>query len=461
MGRHKRLAPKDMGNGEYCYVDITVERKPQIEFVVNEQPGAIAPQLKGRRNPTFITFPILIDPNGLNVFEANLFMRSLAQSGLTHHSLDAHIRALLLFYRWMKLEGKTIYGCTDEQELGAVYLFRDFLVENLKRDEIDKNGNSVEKGVYQPSTAASYVRTIIRYYEFLHVERIIRFSKTFVPFEYRLVKVKRKAKSNDHNMLGHIKSNESRTIEVETTGLTRPFGRVQIVKSHHRLSPMREDEKQILLSYLSIDDSNFELSHDVKNLMLYTAIETGLRLKELVTFPATEVRELSFHEEVANVTISEVRNGCKTKSSKERTIEVPRHIMEILLQYKHSKARLAAQCRCNIKHNGLFLNPREGLPFAPNTLETYFSDVRNEIIKKHPDWYFTVHDLRATYATHWLYREHSKRNLLFEVLINELADLMGHSSTQMTEKYISYMNTDKYWLEFASRKNSHLAILME
>ena len=224
---------------------------------------------------------------------------------------------------------------------------------------------------------------------------------------------------------------------------------------------MREDEKQIFLSYLSIDDNNFELSHDVKNLMLYTAIETGLRLEELATFPATEVRETSFHEKVVNVTISEVRNGCKTKFSKERTIQVPRHIMEILLQYKHSKARLAAQSRCNIKHNGLFLNPREGLPFAPNTLETHFSDVRKEIIKKHPDWYFTAHDLRATYATHWLYREHAKRNLLFEVLIHELADLMGHTSTQMTEKYISYMNTDKYWREFASRKNSQLAMLME
>nr|MBF4338723.1 site-specific integrase [Vibrio anguillarum] len=41
----------------------------------------------------------------------------------------------------------------------------------------------------------------------------------------------------------------------------------------------------------------------------------------------------------------------------------------------------------------------------------------------------------------------------FEALMSELADLMGHESTATTQKYISYMNDDKTWSEFAQRKN--------
>ena len=460
MGRLKRLVPSDIGNGDYCYFYITAERKPIAEFITEQQTGEVQAKIKKREKPTFITFPILVDPVGINVFETNLFTRFLAFQGLKNSALDTHMRALLLFYRWMKGAGKTIYDCSDDQENGVVYLFRDFLLENLKRDVIDKNGKKVVEGFYESSTAKTYVLTIIRFFNFIHVQRIIRFSKNFRPFEYYYETVPGYEKRNEHNMLEHIKEYDKKIV-VKTTRLTKPFGRVQSVESHHKLMPMHEDEKQLFYSYLSIEDNNFELSRYVKDLMLYTATETGLRVEELVTFPITEVRAPLFGEEFVNVTISNLRNGCKTKFNKERTISVPAKVMDLLEQYKFSKARADIVNCCSVDHNALFLNPRGGLPFKTNTMQTYFQEIRNKIINTDSQWYFTLHDLRATFATNWLYREHVKRGVLFELLLDELKDLMGHNDTSTTAKYIKYMETDKYWKEFSTRKNNYLTNLLE
>ncbi|MBJ3885617.1 site-specific integrase, partial [Salmonella enterica subsp. enterica serovar Kentucky] len=69
------------------------------------------------------------------------------------------------------------------------------------------------------------------------------------------------------------------------------------------------------------------------------------------------------------------------------------------------------------------------------------------------DIYFAPHDLRATFATDWLYSKHMETGKPFEALLQELADLMGHESTSTTQKYVNYMNDNKTWLEFAQRKN--------
>ena len=81
------------------------------------------------------------------------------------------------------------------------------------------------------------------------------------------------------------------------------------------------------------------------------------------------------------------------------------------------------------------------------------SDIRSLITKKHENWYYRVHDLRSTFATHWLRKHASERNLVFDLLVQELATLMGHESTKETEKYINFMNDRQAKLNFAARKN--------
>lgn len=461
MARNKRKVPSGLGNDDYCYIEVTTERNPQLEFVINKNTGNLSPSLKKRPTPSLITFPILIDPFGVNVFPANIFMRHLAKQDADLSTLHTHVRALLLFYRWMRLQKKTIYDCFRDQEKGVVYIFRDFLLDNLKRETLNNDGELIIEGFYAASTASTYMSSIIRFFRFLHVERIIQFSNEFVPFEFYKVKIKKRDKNSEHEMLGHLNTNNAINIEIETTGLKKPFGRVQPISSHHKLSPMREDEKKIFYKELKVNDTNFSVSSDIKDLMLFCATEIGLRVEELVTFPATVVRLAAPNESIVKVTISEVLNGCKTKFNKQRTVEVPAHVMEYLFQYKVSKARISASKNSPVNHYMLFLNPKSGLPFKPATIQRYFSDLRSEIIKSNPEWYFTVHDLRATFATHWLYDQYQKRGLLFEVLLDELKDLMGHNSTLTTQKYILYVNTEKYWLEFANKKNAYMSAIME
>ncbi|WP_261927328.1 site-specific integrase, partial [Vibrio aestuarianus] len=133
---------------------------------------------------------------------------------------------------------------------------------------------------------------------------------------------------------------------------------------------------------------------------------------------------------------------------KDRTIEIPAHVMELLYEYKLSKARKEAIENGLLRHNHLFVQSNGNI-YAPNTIQKYVEAIRNDLIISGLDIYFSPHDLRATFATDWLYNKHIETGKPFEALMSELADLMGHDSTATTQKYISYMNDDKTWSEFA------------
>ncbi len=461
MPRNKKVIPKDVGAGDYYIAEVSVEKKPKIEFSTNKLTGEIEPRLVKRENPIIYTITVLLDPKGFSVIPVSMFIRHLANNGLQIDTLHSHARGLLAFYRWMKIENKTIYDCSDIKEEGVVYGFRDFLCNNLKHEVVNKDGSVQLAGMYMPNTCKSYVLTIVRFFEFLHVERIIRLSDKYVPFEYQYINVRRKSRGvNNHDILGHIKKSDHE-VSVTTTGLTNPFGKTQSTPSHHKLTPMDEEEKDILYKHLRHKKGNFRHSFEVKDLMIYVATETGLRLEELVTFPLSVVRHLSPEEDVVKVAIGEIINGCKTKYDKQRTIEISRDVMEELLQYKESNARKVTKRLSPVNHNSLFLNLKNGLPFNTNTIQTYYRNIRENIKLSHPDWYFTIHDSRSTFATHWLYNEHNKRGVIFNVLLDELSLLMGHKDTATTEKYIKYMDTESYWLKFALKKNRYIHKIME
>ena len=87
-------------------------------------------------------------------------------------------------------------------------------------------------------------------------------------------------------MLSHLNRSHSKEIIVYTTGLTRPFKNIKKPQDAdiRELNPLREDEKQELYKHLDIENSS-----DTKALMVYLKTETGLRLEELITFPASVV----------------------------------------------------------------------------------------------------------------------------------------------------------------------------
>lgn len=454
--------PDDYGV-DYCLMSINTEKYPTY-ICRPDCEGEIIYEIKDRSKPFISELPILIDPDGMNVVPVNLYLHSLLSDPKISSvkTIESHAVALLSFYRWMSMEipehinprtgvrveeklPLTIYDCTERVEESPVVRYRDYLLENLyTEDENGKIGGS-------PHTASSYVLKVVAYFTFLHRERIIPLSKAFRPFEFSMKKVRisDKRRKAQHDMLSHLNGYQSKDITVYTTGLTKPFKNQQKPQGSdiRELCPLREDEKQAFYQYLDIENST-----DTKNLMLYLKTEVGLRLEELITFPESVVDKPK--SKVVKVQIGEIVNGCLTKFDKVRTVEIPAHVMELLYEYKLSKERKLSIQSGLLRHGRLFVKSN-GYIYAPNTIQKFVEKIRNNLIMKGFNIYFSCHDLRATFATDWLYNKYIETGKPFEALMSELADIMGHESTATTQKYINYMKDEKTWMEFAQRKNQY------
>ncbi|GAC05736.1 MULTISPECIES: tyrosine-type recombinase/integrase [Paraglaciecola] len=453
--------PDDYGV-DYCIMRISTDKYPSYISRPDPDSGEIIHEVKDNSKPFSHKLTILIDPHGINVMPVNLYLQSLLKDPdiSSDKTIQSHAVALLSFYRWLNTEipehnhkrtGKlveekhklTIYDCTEKVEESPIIRYRDYLLENVyTEDESGKIGGS-------PSTASNYVLKVVNYFIFLHSQRIISISKTFRPFEFKTktVRISNKGNRAQHEVLSHLNRYQGKNITVYTTGLTKPFNNINKPQGAdiRELTPLREDEKQALYKYLDVENSS-----DTKALMLYLQAETGLRLEELITFPVSVVDEPK--AKVVNVQIGEVINGCLTKFKKNRTIEIPAKVMELLYEYRLSKERKKAIEKGLLRHNHLFVKSNGNI-YAPNTIQKYVETIRNDLVLSGYDIYFASHDLRATFATDWLYCKHMETGKPFEALMQELADLMGHEGTSTTQKYVNYMNDNKTWLDFAQRKN--------
>jgi integrase len=103
-------------------------------------------------------------------------------------------------------------------------------------------------------------------------------------------------------------------------------------------------------------------------------------------------------------------------------------------------------------HGRLFVN-EDGQPYSKNTIQSFFNEARTKIREAHPYWYYRAHDLRATFATDWLYEEASQRSVFYDFLIQELSVIMGHESTSTTQKYIEFMNAKNAKIALSGSKN--------
>nr|WP_248290942.1 site-specific integrase [Pseudoalteromonas arctica] len=194
--------------------------------------------------------------------------------------------------------------------------------------------------------------------------------------------------------------------------------------------------------------------------MFKLVVEAGLRVDELTHFPAHEIGDVDYSgNEVVPINIT------KTKGAKPRTIEIPISLYEELEQYKQSiKRGKNLKKRNNLIESGeesdlteyLFIS-NKGKQYSENTLEKHFASLRQLVKEVDPSWYYRIHDGRATYATHWLWNEYKKRGVDYNYLMDELAELMGHYCTSVTEKYIRFMEKRDNQLSVAKRKNNKIS----
>lgn len=398
---------------------------------------------------------IIIAPDGTVVYPQSLYLVSKLRGEGKVKDTGSIAKGLLAFTRYLD---STHYSQIDEdgneippeyltyktlsryEEEGAPWRFAEFLLSNCNNIE-GANGDEA----FSLSTTRSYMSAVIGFYKWMQKYGYIKNDVRNVVTHYTTGTVHQEL--NQHDMLAHTKSGSKRTYE--TSNLMKMFPKKENTPAHKKLKPMHPEHKALFNEHVNSLPK-------ATGLIFRLCVEAGLRIDEAIHFPAHDIGKADYSDlDAVPVKITH------TKGSKPRTVDIPIELYEELEIYKESNARLTNLNKCNeLVQSGEVLDAVEylfisnkGTPYSCNTLETHFSNLRKQIREVDSSWYYRIHDLRSTFATHWLWQESQKRAVGYDFLMDELAELMGHASTSTTEKYIKFMNKLDDQINMAKAKN--------
>ena len=401
---------------------------------------------------------IIIAPDGSVVYPQSLYLVSKLRGDGAVKDTDSIAKGLLAFTRYLDSthhpqpdeddneippEYLTYKTLSKYEEEGAPWRFAEHLLANC-RAKLSATGDEA----YSLSSARSYMGAVIGFYKWMQKYGYLKNDDEHVLTHFS--KVESYESINQHDMLAHTQSGAKRVYEI--SNIMKMFPKNDKTPAYKKLKPMTFDHKELFYQHIGT------LPKAV-SLMLRLCEESGLRIDEATHFPAHNIGHTDFSElEVVSVHITH------TKGSKERTVEIPIALYEELEQYKESKQRQKNLIRRKelidskeeLDSTDYLFVSNKGRPYTENTLEVHFGELRKRIRGIESSWYYRVHDLRSTFATHWLWSEYQKRQVAYDFLMDELAELMGHASTSTTEKYIKFMNKLDDQLGVAKSKNNKI-----
>ncbi|MFA0440185.1 hypothetical protein AB4560_09695 [Vibrio sp. 10N.222.51.C12] len=528
----RHIKYSDVGK-DLIVIYVRVPRYPMIKPEVNQDTGEIdftvtydkraTKKLKKTNRIPYVddhaTLPVILNQDGVPLLLENLYLR-YRMNRVKEETLKHEAAAMLAFCRYVyssewendvgEVEQMTFRSLTKNPKYGAPYLFMADLVENLR--VLDPSSGIILEEGWAASTAKSYVSCVIRFYRWLIESRYLKVTNEYTPFHSKDIQIS----FTNNGSLGH--ASKGIKISVETTDIMQEFntGKTRTVPAWEQLKPMTPLHRVMFENQL-----NKSLG-SAKSLMYELCLEAGLRMQEVCTFPESVIRQPRSGESIIKVSISKQLNGCETKFSKQRTIEISAKLMKKLWDYKASEARLSrlgTVYRLDVPtdesprgkktfdqievldtykefelepHCRLFISEKSHDPVAKNTLQHYLGDIRQHLIdnyareseialnkkqdeadavydfhdleerqrpKQVPKWYYRPHDTRSTFATRWLIREHIKRQVPLEMLLDELALLMGHENTEQTRKYVKFMDAKLLRFKSASRRNMNASMM--
>jgi integrase len=341
----------------------------KIEFVVEENTGEIVPQLiTGDYKQYIRKVQLLLDPDGCLVYPQSLYIMSKLRGESSVKNTKTHEQAMLLFTRWLDLTGVLYTDLSEYEEEGAPWQFATFLLENIRK--INPDGSESD-GMYSINTARAYMGVVINFYGWLMYNRYMEISDDKVVCTFFNHSIK--AKQSQHDMLAHTKSG---SIDIQMNSILKRFPKIESTPADKKLKPLSPDDEFIFDLYVENLEKPFPL-------MFRLAKWTGLRIYELATFPGAKINEIIYDGlEDVQFHISP-DNGCHTKFSKPRTIEIPTDIFSELEAYYYSNERMESLKKCELEHEPLFLS-NKGKAYADNTLATHFGKLRKAIRDDHP-----------------------------------------------------------------------------
>jgi integrase len=400
---------------------------------------------------------IIIAPDGSIVYPQSLYLVSKLRGEAAVKDTKSIAKALLMFTRYLDSTHQPQFDEDDNEippeylnyktlskyeEEGAPWRFAEYLLANCRH----ANSNGDESLAL--STARTYMGAVIGFYKWMQKYGYIKNDENHVLNHF--TKVEMVNGIDQHDMLAHTKSGVKR--EYEMSNIMKMFPKAGSTPAYKKLKPMTFDHRELFEKHVEQLPKPFPL-------MFKLIIDSGLRIGEVTHFPAHDIGKDDYSDlDVVPIHIT------VAKGDKPRTVEIPVELYEELEQYKESKQRE----RSLIKRNKLIESGEEfdfteylflsnkGKPYTENTLEKHFSTLRTLIKEVDASWYYRVHDGRATFATHWLWKEHQSRGVDYNFLMDELAELMGHANTNTTQKYVIYMDKRDHQLSVAKRKNNKI-----
>ncbi|CAK1734348.1 tyrosine-type recombinase/integrase [Vibrio crassostreae] len=402
---------------------------------------------------------IIIAPDGSVVYPQSLYLVSKLRGEAAVKDTGSIAKGLLAFTRYLDSthypqvdydgneippEYLTYKTLTKYEEEGSPWRFAEFLLANC-RAKADATGHEA----YSLSSARSYMSAVIGFYKWMQKYGYLKNDVKHVLTHFNKVEAY-VDDTNQHDMLAHTRLEAKRIYEI--SNIMKMFPKNDQTPAHQKLKPMSLDHKELF-------NRHIDALPKAISLMLRLCEESGLRVNEVTHFPARNIGDRDCSElDIVPVHITH------TKNSKPRTVEIPITLYEELEQFKESNQRHKNLNRrkelFDFKEERnttdyLFVS-NKGRPYTENTLEVHFGALRKSLRAIDPSWYYRIHDLRSTYATHWLWSESQERQVAYDYLMDELALLMGHSSTATTEKYIKLMNKFNDQLRVAMSKNNKI-----
>ncbi len=443
-------------------IEVDTLAKLRISQVIDTDSGEVShsPYLSPSKLQSRIkNTDIIVAPDGRVIYPQSLYLVSKLSGEGKIQDTKSMAKGLLAFTRYLDsthypqvdddgnvippqyLTYKTL---TKHEEEGAPWQFAKHLLANC-RSRKEATGDEA----YSLNSARNYMGAVIGFYKWMQRHGYLKNDDEHVLTHFTKLEACLDG-TNQHDMLAHTKSAAKRVYEI--SNIMKEFPKVDKTPAHQKLKPMTLEHKELFSQHI-------HTLPKAASLILRLCEEAGLRIDEATYFPASDIGDKDCSVlDVVPLTIT------RTKGSKQRTIEIPITLYEELEQFKECSQRQKNLTRRKDLINSkeeldtteyLFLS-NKGRPYTVNTLEAHFSKLRLRIRAIEPDWYYRIHDLRSTYATHWLWRESRERQVAYEYLMDELASLMGHSSTATTEKYIKFMNKFDEQLRVAQSKNNKI-----
>ena len=380
-------------------------------------------------------FPLLWCPaRPIDALEMNLFMEHRYRGnmerpkrgggrnfrgGVTVKTLRSIANSLRGFLAWLAdtdTDWRETSAVADSDRAKAwlpVYRYRAHLISRVESRALSHN------------SATLYINHVRQFYEWaVRTERIRR-----VPFTYKFVPIKKQRKDGSFDLLFSSAAwGAGKSLMAQTSDLTIPKKfKAKSEALDDSLAPFSSEELKWLLG------SN-HMQLESRRLWAHLALVCGLRAHEVAALPEDAVVQpnragaAAFHVRVLG------------KGNKERTVLVPKFLMEKLNDYKNAEQRLYRAAKWDLEHGSaarpLFLN-RSGQPIKSASLTNLTSCVKRELSASGVNFQRSFHDLRATFAT-TLAKFMLDRQMKIGFIQYKLMALLGHENFSTTQKYINF-----------------------